>query len=183
MRCDEIKESLVEILYDECGTSSEHVALREHLRTCTACRKELEELRQTQKIIQLWKDESPIRSTAIARRKAFLPQTLRWKPLRYAAVAAMALMAFLALANTHISWNRDGFSFSTRLFAGHEAEKNFYTKEELRSVMKRALDESELRTNETIYLMMQKTLDTVEQDRWRDLRLIRHEAPQVRNRN
>jgi hypothetical protein len=31
--------------------------------------------------------------------------------------------------------------------------------------------------------MIQKILDTVEQDRWMDLRLIRHKAPQVRNGN
>ena len=38
--------------------------------------------------------------------------------------------------------------------------------------MKQALDDSELRMNETNYLMMQKMLDTVEQDRWMDLRLV-----------
>jgi hypothetical protein len=32
--------------------------------------------------------------------------------------------------------------------------------------------------NETNYLMMQKMLDTVEQDRWRDLHLIRSQFAQ-----
>lgn len=183
MRCDEIKESLVEILYDESGTSSTNVELREHLRTCSACRRELEDLRQTQKILRVWKDESPIRSTVIARRTSPLTRNFHWNYLRYAAAAAMILVAFLALANTQITWNKDGFSFSTQLFGRHETEKDFYTKAELRSILKRALDESEFRTNETNYLMVQKILDTVEQDRWNDLRLIRHKAPQVQNGN
>jgi hypothetical protein len=96
-------------------------------------------------------------------------------------VAAMILMAFLALANSQITWNKDGFTFSTQLWGERSAEKDYYTKTELRSILKRALDDSEFRTNEINYLMMQKILDTVEQDRWRDLRLIRHQAPQARN--
>jgi hypothetical protein len=183
MRCDEIRERLVEVLYDECGTSPDSVEMRDHLRECSSCRKDFEDLKQTQKTLHLWKDEPPLRSTAITRREASPPSGFHWKYLRYAAIAAMFVMALLALANTQITWNREGFSFSTRLFSTHETENNFYTKAELRDILKRALDESELRTNETNYLMMLKILDTVDQDRWTDLRLTRHQTPQARTRN
>ena len=183
MRCDEIKERMVEILYDECDDSLERVELHEHLRECSSCRKDLEDLRQTQKILKIWKDEPPLRDTTIASRKAFPSRSFDWKYLRYAAIAAMTVMAFLAVANTRIRWNKDGFSFSTRLFSTSETERDYYTKAEVRDILKRALDESEFRTNETNYLMMQKILDTVEQDRWRDLRLIRHDAPLMRSGN
>ena len=49
--------------------------------------------------------------------------------------------------------------------------------------MKRALDDSKFEMNEANYLMMQKMLDTVEQDRLMDLRLTRAQAAQNRNRN
>ena len=93
----------------------------------------------------------------------------------------MVLITLLALANTQISWNKDGFSFRASLFSGRETVKDYYTKTESRSLMKQVLDDSESRMNETNYLMMQKMLDTVEQDRWRDLHLIRSQF--ARNNN
>jgi hypothetical protein len=183
MRCDEIKERLVEILCDERGTSAESVELREHLRECPDCLKEIQDLRQTQDILRRWKDEPPLRSTRRIRAEDFPPQKVRWKYMRYAAIAAMAVMGFLALANTRIAWNKDGFSFSTGLFSARATDRDYYSKAEVRDILKRALDESESHTNEANYLMMQKILDTVEQDRWRDLLLIRRGAPGARTSN
>jgi len=173
MRCDEIQEGFIDLLYGETGDSQLSRELREHLRTCAGCRKELEELKKTQKYLQLWKDESPLKGFEAARRESFQLRSMGWKSWRNAAIAAMALIALLALVNTRISLNKDGFSFSVTLFPGSVIERDYYTKAELRSIMKRALDDSEYRTTETNYLMMQKILDTVEQDRLMDLRRIR----------
>lgn len=94
----------------------------------------------------------------------------------------MALICLLAFANTRITWNKDGFSFSTHLFSRPaETERNYYTKAELRDIMKRALDDTEFRINETNYLMIQRMIETVEQDRWADLNFVRSSA--VRNQN
>jgi hypothetical protein len=99
-----------------------------------------------------------------------------WRYLRYAAIAAMVVLSFLAVTNMQISWNGNGFSLSTHLLPAKESARDYYTKSEFRDIMKRALDDSEVRTNETSYLMMQKLLDTVERDRWMDLRLARPRA-------
>ena len=93
----------------------------------------------------------------------------------------MALITLLALANAQIAWNKDGFSFSTRLFPGQAAERDYYTKTELRNLLKEVLDDSESRMNEINYLMMQEVLKTVEQDRWMDLSMIRSHSVQSQN--
>jgi hypothetical protein len=87
----------------------------------------------------------------------------------------MMLITLLALANTRISFNKDGFAFSTALFRKRDAQQDFYTKAEARRIMKLALDDSEIRMNETNLLMMQKVLATVEQSRWNDLIAMRNQ--------
>jgi predicted anti-sigma-YlaC factor YlaD len=183
MDCEEIREHFVEIIYDEDGTAPANAEAREHLRTCIACRRELEELRHTRKYLQLWKDEAPLRPVIIARQGAVAPRRFHWKYLRYAAIAAMIVVCFLALANTQITLNSEGFRFSTGLFAEHRSAQDYYTKSEVLDIMKRALDDSELRMNETSFLMMQRMWDAVEQDRWNDLRLVRGHAVLPQNRN
>jgi anti-sigma factor RsiW len=183
MNCDEIREHFPEFIYDEDGDPSSSAAVREHLHTCSACRIELEELRSTRKYLQLWKDEEPLRKVTIAEPESSASRKFEWKYVRYAAIAAMVILCFLALANTRITWDREGFSFSTRFFAGPVSAQDYYTKSEVRDIMKQALDDSEFRMNETSRLMVLKMLDTVEQDRWMDLRLVRDHETTIQNRN
>lgn len=183
MRCDEIRERFVEVLYDEHGGSAGDAELKAHLSACSACREELAELKQTRNYLQLWKDETPLRSAAIAGHRTPAPQGFGWRYLRYAAIAAMAVICLLAIANTHVRWNKEGVSLSTGLFAGGEAEKDYYTKKEIRDLLKQALDDTESRMNETNFVMMQKMLDAIEQDRWMDWRYVRSSGTQNRNKN
>lgn len=181
MRCDEVKKYIIDVIYSEGGIPSEKSEIKGHLRTCPACRKELEELTQARKYLQRWEDESPLRSVTLAGKSAHKHRSLGWKYMRYAAVAAMVLITILALSNTQMTWNKDGFSFSTHLFPAQVDERDYYTRTELRNLLKEVLDDSEARTNEIIYLMMQETLNTVEQDRWMDLSLISSYALQNQN--
>jgi len=182
MRCDEIQEHFVDLLYNEGGTPPDTQEVRDHLGTCLACRREFEELKQTRKYLQTWKDEAPSRSVQIVTgQESLLKQRSSWRYLGYAAIAAMALICLLALANTEIRSDKSGFSISTHLFTRTPAERDYYTKYESRELIKRALDDSEFRTNELSNLMMQKMLDTVERDRWMDLHLTSGRA--ARNTN
>lgn len=181
MRCDEIQERLVEILYGESAGSSDDAQIQEHLRACPACRKELAGLKQTRSYLQNWKDESPPQGIAAFPIRAFKPTAARWHYLRYAAIAAMALFCLLALANTQVTWNKEGFSLSAGLWRSRAEDRDYYTKGEVRDLLNRALDDTEYRVVETNYLMMQKMLDMLEQDRWMDLRIARGTA--VRNPN
>jgi hypothetical protein len=182
MQCNEIRERFVELLYEEGSTPASNAEILGHIHTCAACRRELEDLKQTRECLQAWKDESPLQSVRIPGHEAYLTRRSSWVYLRYAAIAAMALICILALANFELTWNKSGFSISTHIFPQNPPEQDHYTKTEVRDLVKRALDDSEFRMNEVNYLMMQKTLDTVEQDRLMDLRLTR-KAAQNRNRN
>ena len=106
MQCEEIRERFVELLYEEGGTPASNAVILDHLQTCAACRRELEEMKQTRKYLQAWKDESPLRSVKIPGREAYLSRRSGWAYLRYAAIAAMALICILALANAEFTWNK-----------------------------------------------------------------------------
>jgi anti-sigma factor RsiW len=177
MRCDEVQEQLIDFVYDEAGLLLSNSEVQEHLRTCSACREEVEELKRTRTYLQLWKDEPPLRSIPIAGRERVADKRFGLRYLRYAAVAAMVFISLLALVNTQVSWNQNGFSFSTHLFQRADSERDYYTKAEVRNIMKDAFDY----TSETNHLMMQKMMNTIEQDRWSDMRLIRDQV--VKNRN
>jgi predicted anti-sigma-YlaC factor YlaD len=177
MSCDEIQEQLVDLVYDEGCAPPANSEVQEHLRMCPACREKVDELRRTRKYLQLWKDEPPLRSVLITKQERIARRNIGLRYLRYAAVAAMVLISLLALANTQVSWNKDGFTFSTHFFEQQNKEQDYYTKAELRDLMKDALNY----TNETNYLMIQKALDTIEQDRRSDIRLIRDKVAKNHN--
>ncbi len=180
MHCDEIRESFADLLYDDPSEASPEV--KAHLQTCAECRQELDDLKQTQKYLQGWKDESPLRSVSMARQELKEKRINYWKLARYGAIAAMVLLCFLALANTELTWTKDGFSFRTSLFRRAPDDVS-YSKSEVRDLVKRALDDSEMRTNEQNYLMIQKMLDTVEQNHWLYSRTARVSAARSGNRN
>jgi hypothetical protein len=173
MRCDQVKEHIIDLVYGDSSHQPAGREIQEHLRTCPTCRGEVEELRQARKYLRLWKDEPPLQSVAIVREDKPAQISGTWRYVRYAAIAAMAVICILALANTHITWNKEEFSLRTSLFPASFAEQDYYTKAELRTLMKQALDDSELRMYEANFLMIQEALDTVEQYQWMDLRLNR----------
>ncbi len=185
MRCEDIQEKYIDLLYDERGTPSASPELEAHIASCPSCRKELEELRSTREKLRLWDDEPPLRPVRIpVREHGFRARNLLFRhALRFAAIAAMLLVAFLALADADITWNKQGFTYKNNLFSRGPAQSDFYTKAEVRDLLKRVLDDSEARMNETNYLMMQQLLDTVEKDQLMDLRFVQRTSAQGHSRN
>jgi len=185
MKCSEIQERMVELLYDEKGTPAASSELRAHVDSCPACRKTLEEFKAVQRSLQLWEDESPVRPVVVPGIPR-IPQPGRFftmPVLRYAGIAALFLIAFLALANFEVSWKNDEFSLKLHLFGAGSQDEVFYTKSQIRSLLKQVMDDSESRQTETNYLMMQQLLDTVEHDRLVDLRYVRGPSVLDRSKN
>jgi hypothetical protein len=185
MKCGEIQEQMVELLYNEKGTPSAGPELMDHINSCPDCRKALEELRAVQRSLKLWKDEPPARSVAIPGvLKAWRPKRFLAAPmLRYAGIAAMLVITLLALANLDITWKNGEFSLSMHLFGAGRPGEDYYTKNQMRDLLKKVMDDSESRQTETNYLMMQQLLDTVESDRLVDLRYIRSQSGLDRGKN
>ena len=183
MRCEEIQERFIDLLYHKQGTETASSELQAHLNSCPRCRKELDGLVQVRETLRKWEDESPLHPVYLPRDHRVRRRLMPWSILRYAATAALVVLAFLALANAEISWNNQGFTFKTHLTSGRLSSSDYYTKAELRDILKQVLDDSESRTIQANYEMIQRMLDTVEQERWQDLRLVRRYSPAGSNRN
>jgi predicted anti-sigma-YlaC factor YlaD len=181
MRCDEIQEHLIDLLYDEGGPQADNRELQEHLRTCPACRNELEELKQARAHLQVWADEAPRQRMTIPKTEFLLSRSTSRHYLRYAAIAAMLLICFLVFADAEITLNKNGFSYRSHLFTRNATGQDYYTKSEVRDLVKRALDDSEIRANEINNVLARRILDTVERERWVDAHLQGTNA--ARNRN
>ncbi len=185
MRCDEIQERFVDLLYDERGTPPASPELRAHIASCPACRAQLEELLEVRQQLKTWEDEAPASPVAIptvARQRRTSGFAL-WPVLRYAGIAALVVFAFLSLSNAEITWNKEGFSFRTHLFSSRTGRDDYYTKAENRDVIKKALDDSEARMTELNYRMIQRMLDTVDQERMQELRYVRNSQDRIRGKN
>lgn len=182
MRCDEIREKLVELLYGDERAAGADRQVQEHVRDCPVCRRELEELKGVQGLLRMWEDEPPLRPVSMPEDRMFRQQVSSfWRFARYAAAAAVLILAFLALSNAEMTWNSDGFSFRTRLLTPGTADS--YTRAETINLLKNALDDSESRMNEANFLMMQRMMDTIEEDRWMELRQISQQWQQSRGKN
>lgn len=184
MRCEEIEERFVDLLYDERGTPPASAELKGHLLSCPDCRARLETLRQTRQALAGWEDERPLRPY-VHPAGEWMPGIRRppkWRWVRYAAVAAMLAFCFLAAANTEVRWNRDGMSIRTSFFPGADTEGT-YTKAEVRDLLRQVVNDSEVRILETNYLMMQRMLETLEQERWETARLVSQRSQRNGARN
>ena len=179
MRCDEIQEHYVELLYQEQGTPTASPEVQEHVRGCAACQKELAELKGLQATLAVWQDEPPLRPVALPGKPA-RPGRARiplWRAFRYAAIAALVTLAFLGLSNAQIQWNRNGFSFRTSLRAQAPLASNYYTKEEIGTILYRAMNDSE----QSNFQMMLRMLDTIDQERADDIHILTRQIKESRN--
>jgi hypothetical protein len=173
------------LLYEEPETISADSALREHVNSCADCRRELQELQDTRRALELWKDEKPLRSIAVLRADKTSRHTFgtMWQMMRFGAIAALVLLSILALANTRLTWSNQGVSFSTHLFSSGGSSADYYTKAEVRDILKGSLDDSEARIFETNSLMIQEALDTMEKEQYAYFRLARPKGSQKQNVN
>jgi hypothetical protein len=98
-------------------------------------------------------------------------------------MAAAVLLAFLALTNAEVTWEQGRFSFRTSLMPAAASGSNYYTKSEIRDLVREALDDTESRVIETNYLMMQRVMDTMDQERWSETRLVKARGNDSRVKN
>jgi hypothetical protein len=175
MRCNEVQERFIDLLYSEKGTPSASPELQGHINSCPDCRRELEELRNVREVLVRWEDEEPVRPLpALGRKRAEEPRPRAfWNILKYAAVAVMAVLSILAISNAEYTSNERGTSIKTHLFRDSAARSEVYSKAEVRDLLKQVMDESELRNGQTTYRMIQVMMDTLEEERSQDLMYVK----------
>ena len=181
MRCDEIQEHFVELLYQEQGTPTASPEVQEHVRGCAVCRKELAELKGLRATLTVWQDEPPLRPVTVPRKLAGTGRVgiPLWSMFRYAAIAVLVTLAFLGLSNAQIQWDRNGFSFRTSLRAPVILASNYPTKEELETILYRAMNDTE----QSNYQMMLHMLDTIDQERANEIHMLTRQIKESRNKN
>jgi len=175
MRCNEVQERFIDLLYGEKGTPAASPELQGHIHSCPDCRRELEGLQNVRQALTQWTDEAPIRPlpAMVVKKQEESRNWAFWSILKYAAVAVMAVLSVLAISNAEYTSNERGISIKTHLFRGSAARNEIYTKAEVRDLLKQVLDESELRNSQTTYRMIQVMMDTLEQERSQDLMYVR----------
>jgi predicted anti-sigma-YlaC factor YlaD len=174
MRCEDIRDRFVELLYDEVGTPAASSELRGHIRSCPSCRQQMDELKELQGTLREWKDELPLRPIVLPEAVSAKPvrgprlHSGFWAFARYAALAACLVMAFFA-----------GLAYQSS-----SKSSAVYTKAEVRELVRKALEDTEMRVNETTNLKLQKVLDTVENEQgYIYSRLTRFQSERTRNKN
>ncbi len=179
MQCSEIQERFLELLYQETEAPAVDPELRVHIDSCPACRKQLSDLRDLQETLKAWEDEPPLRPVRIpgASRRPFW--SALWSPLRYAAIAALVALGFLGLANANITWDSNGFSFRTHLISRAPLPSDYYTKEEMQAILEWMRADSQ----EANFQMMNRWLDTIDQERATDIHFLTSQIREIRNKN
>ena len=185
MRCDEIRERFVDLLYSERGTPAASPELKAHIESCPGCRKELEELKALQGTLRVWKDEPPLRPVMLPEsvKSPVIRRFSLFNVVRYAGIAALVTLAFLALSNAEFTWNRDGFSFKTHVFSRQIPQNDYYTKAELRRVLKEALRDSESYMMEYNSQQLNSALDLVDRQMGQEIRFVRSHYNQAKVKN
>jgi hypothetical protein len=82
-----------------------------------------------------------------------------------------------------VTWDQGHFSFRTSLLPASTSSHAYYTKAETRDLVRRAIDDTESRMTETNYLMMQRMMDTMDQERWSEMRLVKSQGNDIRVKN
>ena len=190
MRCDEIQERFIELLYDELGTPRASEELQAHVRSCPACASQLAEFKAVRNALRTWEDESPRQPVVVTIPAAkVIPLRPRWNLARiaqYGAIAAVLLLALMALANAEITWNNQGFGFRTHLISSSRTAgdaSSYYTKAETREILKRALDESEIWMAKDTREKINSVLETLEREKDFDYQLISAKLLKAKSNN
>ncbi len=185
MRCDEIRERFVELLYNERGTPSASPELKAHIDSCPNCRKELEDLRGLQGILKGWQDEQPLGRVWIPERKPVLMSTRFpiFKVARYAGIAALVVLAFLAVSNAEFTRTSDGFTFKTHAFSRGTPSSEYYTKAEMQRFVKEAIRDSEAYMTDTTNQQLNAALDLVDKQMGQELQYVRSRYSQSKSKN
>ncbi len=185
MRCDEIKERFVDLLYDERGTPPASPELKAHIDSCPNCRRELDELRELRGVLRGWEDEKPLRPVWIpeAQRAPARPRFSFLRVVRYAGIAALVVLALLAVSNAEFTRTRDGFSFKTHAFSRDFHSSDYYTKAEVKKIVKEAIRDSEAYQMESNNQQLNAALDLIDKQMGQELRYVRSRYTQSKSKN
>jgi len=125
MKCDEIKEKFMELIYGEISPEDKK-KVQAHLRRCKDCKKEFMELKNTSAVLQKWEIPEPNMNLVFVREKTPLFARLKeslpvlnfnFKKFGMAFGGTFAgILILLSLVNFEVTKTSEGFSVKMALF-------------------------------------------------------------------
>ncbi|RKY89236.1 hypothetical protein DRQ09_01730 [candidate division KSB1 bacterium] len=179
MKCDEIKEKLIDLVYDEVS-AEEKKKLKAHLRRCKNCKKEYMELVNTSKVLRKWKAPEPSfnfifikeRISVINRLKEwFRVPGFNFKKFGIAfGGIAVGLLIILSLVNFEVNKTENGLSISMGIFKKSKStiderallQQITKVQQETIHLFTRIMEERELAQRRDYQLMLAEIVRTLE---------------------
>jgi hypothetical protein len=124
MNCEQFKEMILALLYEDEIAGAERAELTRHLRTCPHCNDEFNELKLVRNELAQWKDPAvhsfpvtmPYPSAWLVLRQWLLPSLWNWRnALTFATVAGLLVLVTFSVLGTRIEISRKGLLFHTDL--------------------------------------------------------------------
>ncbi len=188
MKCNEMPEYLVSLLYGEVKPEEES-EIRSHLKKCTQCRHAFRELENTSGILSQWEDVSPDKKFVFVHHSESIWSVLRnrisrlrWPVRLSVGIPAFAAVLILALAIFNTRFSRRGGDWELA-FGLLPVKTDSYSKADLDSVMMqsnreilqlvaRLVQDSEYRQNRELTLTLAQYAQSIEQQRRQDLTML-----------
>ena len=174
MDCNIKKEDLLTFFYGECE-EGEQERIKEHVATCSACRRELDALASTQALLRAWPDEAPRLDLTFV--EAEVPRRRFRLMAGLAAVAVVALALFLAWPEFELSYRAGELDLKW----GEALADKPQTRAEMLATQKgtlalvnQLLRDSEVRQQR----VFDHLLTEIQAQRYRDLQLINRQFEQ-----
>jgi hypothetical protein len=184
MKCEQAPETLISLLYGELG-EKEGTEARQHLEKCAACRKILQELKNTTDFLEKWEDEVPSKTVFIQessqpsiwkkRTGAVTPRHLAWgiPVLGMAALTLLFIFNFQAgyeKGSWHVSFGKSGLS-EKQLASEVETRMTEWKNLQMQQLVS-LLEESEARQKRDFSLALNEYAKQQELTRRQDLQLV-----------
>ncbi len=173
MNCDQAREQMLDLMYDEIPPGADRGALDAHLSGCPRCRAELDELGITRRFLAAWDDappstpRSPLAPAAMAVRPLLHFPRISWLT---AAAALLVIAAGVLVAITPVQIRYHDNAVEIRL-GGTPAAPTAADSEWLRTV-DQMIAESETRQMGRFMDAMQNVSFRLEDERYRDRQAI-----------
>ncbi len=193
MKCKEFRPLFMDFIYDEISETDRRLLLS-HLEQCEKCRTEIESLKNTSKILQLSEDIQPDFNLTLVTEKNSWAQNFRDRLRRFLPAAqklglslgygVIAVLLFMAISNTEISYQQGNFSLRMGLFSKNKPTEqtellNAKTQQVIDNLRqenyyltKTLIEQSEARQRQEWAATLTEFNQTLEQKRLQDLNLI-----------
>lgn len=174
MHCDECKQQLLELIYEEGVRPRRKLELLDHVDSCPMCHEEYTTLLESRALLQEWPDEDVSWSLRVDPNYQTSSPLRRWFPVgawlqpswpaaRAALAGLLVLVAVLALTQSRITWDEGGLTVHARFWRNENAGfGGGMTQQDFLATVDRMIADSEQRQNKLFGTALIKVYEDLE---------------------